>query len=247
MGRLIKTWFTKLNHIDPEIVNSVLVTTCTAAKYEAHAIDFDGNGSSEIDQVLTTRELIRLIKLNGIDMNSLEPEPADGPFHANTSAGKLFSVAGGEAEATLRTIYYLLENKELPEMRMHKFRGTKNVREVAVQSSKGDISIASVSGLKNAMKFLEDVKSGKVSCDFIEIMACPDGCAGGGGQPIPMTEGDVKARVKSIYDIDKGESLNAAHKNTAVKKMYEEFARAPWTDESRQMLHASFEERKVLK
>lgn len=247
MGKLIKTWFTKLNHIDPEKVNSVLVSTCIAAKYETHALDFDGKGISDIDTVLTTRELVRLIKLNGIDMNSLEPEPSDGPFHANTSAGKLFSVAGGEAEATLRTIYFLLENKELPDIRMHKFRGTREVREASVEGKKGEIRIASVCGLKNAMKFLEEQKAGKKNYDFVEIMACPDGCVGGGGQPIPMTESDVKIRIKQIYDIDKGESLNAAHKNGAVKKMYEEFARAPWTDESIQVLHAAFEERKVLK
>jgi iron-only hydrogenase group A len=247
IGRLIKTWFTKLNHIEAEKVFSVLVSTCTAAKYEAHSGEKDSKGKADIDAVLTTRELVRLIKLNGIDMHSLEPEPADGPFHATTSAGKLFAVAGGEAEATLRTIHYLLDNKELPDIRMSKFRGTRDVREVSVETSKREVRVASVSGLKKAMKLLDEITSGKKNFDLLEIMTCPEGCVGGGGQPIPLLENDLKTRIKLIYDIDKNETLNAAHKNLSVRKMYEEFARAPGTEESRLLLHRGFNERKILK
>jgi len=247
VGSLIKTWFTKLNHLAPSKVHSTLISTCTAAKYEAHESDNKSAKDADIDVVLTTRELIRLIKLNGIDLQTLEHEPADGPFHATTSAGKLFAVAGGEAEATLRTIHYILENKELPEIRMSKFRGTRDVREVTVDTHIRELKVASVSGLKKAIKVLEDIANGKKSYDLLEIMVCPDGCVGGGGQPIPLTEHDVKTRMKMIYDTDKNESLNAAHKNLAVRKMYEEFAKAPWSEESRQILHTSYAERKVLK
>ncbi len=97
------------------------------------------------------------------------------------------------------------------------------------------------------MKILEDIKSGKREYDFIEIMACPDGCVGGGGQPIPLLESDIRARIKHVYEIDKNETLNAAHKNSSVRKMYEELARAPWSKESKLLLHTKHEEIKVLK
>ncbi len=247
MASLIKTWFTKLNHIAPEKVFSVLITTCTASKYEVHSDESLKSGDRDIDAVLSTRELIRLIKLNGIDVNKLETEPSDGPFHATTSAGKLFAVSGGEAEATVRSIYYLIEQKEMPEPRMNKFRGSRDVREVSVETKQGEIRIASVSGLKKAMKILEEIKSGKREYDFIEIMVCPDGCVGGGGQPIPLLESDIRARIRHVYEIDKNETLNAAHKNSAVRKMYEELARAPWSKESKLLLHTEHEEIKVLK
>jgi len=247
MGKLIKSWFTKLNHIAPENVFSALVTTCTAAKYEAHSGDNASGDNADIDAVLTTRELIRLIRLNGIDMHTLEPEPSDGPFHATTSAGKLFAIAGGELEAMLRTVHYLMEKKELPELRMNRSRGIKSVREASIETSKREIKLASASGLKNAIKLLDEITSGKRSCDLLEIMVCPEGCVGGGGKPIPLRENDLKARSKLILDIDKKESLNGAHKNLAVKKMYSEFARAPWTEESRALLHREYYEKKVLK
>jgi len=247
VGRLIKSWFTKLNHIAPDNVFSVLVSTCTAAKYEAHSGDNDLQGKADIDAVLTTRELIRLIKMNGIDMHTLEPEPADGPFHATTSAGKLFAVSGGEAEATLRTVHHLMEKKEMPDLRMYRSKGIKNVREANVEIGKQEIKVAAVSGLRNAMTLLDEIASGKRTYDLLEIMVCPDGCVGGGGQPIPLLENDLKARAKLIYDIDKKESLNAAHKNPAVRKMYAEFAQAPWSEESRILLHREFHEKKVLK
>lgn len=247
MGKLMKSWFTKLNHIAVEKVFSVLISTCTASKYEAHSDGGSHGEKDDVDAVLTTRELIRLIRLNGIDMHTLEPEPADGPFHATTSAGKLFAISGGEVEATMRTVHYLLKSKELPEMRMNRSRGIKNAREASIEIGKREIRVASVSGLKNAMALLDEIASGKRECDLLEIMVCPDGCVGGGGQPIPLMENDLKARTKMILDIDKNESLNAAHKNLSVKKMYAEFARAPWSEESRLLLHREFNKKKVLK
>ncbi len=247
IGKLINTWFAQQKKIPANRIDSVLITNCTAAKGEVKRPEYAMNNSPDIDFVLTTRELARLIRLNGIDIHSLEAEPSDGPFHAVSSAGKLFAIAGGETEGTIRTIYREIAKKEMKESRLAKLRGNKAIREETISTPKGDISVVAVSGLKNAMKLLEEVKEGKRTYDFIEVMVCPDGCVNGGGQPIPAREHSIKARVKTINELDKNEPLKAAHKNNAVAKIYQEFARGPRTDESKELFLTRFEARKVLR
>jgi iron-only hydrogenase group A len=247
LGKLVKTWYAETNHLPVNRIHNVLITNCTAAKHEAKRPEYATNNIQDIDYVLTTRELARLIRLNGIDIQSLDPEPSDGPFNAHSSAGKLFAVAGGETEATLRTICREINKKEMPDPRITKLRGNRTVRESIVKTQKGDISVATVSGLKNALKLLKDVKAGKYRYDLIEVMACPEGCVNGGGQPIPASPVLVKARTRTIYEIDKNETIQAAHKNNAVKKIYTEYLRAPGSDESKINFLTRFEARKVLK
>lgn len=246
-GKLINTWFAQIKKIPANRIHNVLITNCIASKSEVNRPEYAMNNSPDIDFVLTTRELARLIRLNGIDIQSLEAEPSDGPFHAISSAGKLLAIAGGETEATLRTIYREIAKKEIHESRQAKLRGNKSVREEIISTPKGDISVVAVSGLKNAIKLLEEVKDGKRTYDFIEVMVCPDGCVNGGGQSIPAREQSIKARVKTINELDKNEPIKAAHKNSAVAKIYQEFARGPGTDESRELFLTHFEARKVLR
>jgi len=218
MGKLINTWFAESNNIPHNRLFTVLVTNCTAAKHEARRPDYTTDKLPDIDFVLSTRELARLIRLHGIDMHQLEPVPSDGPFFAQSSAGKLFAVAGGELEATLRTVYKEITKKELSDLRINKLRGGKEVKEVSLKGPKKEITAASVSGLKNAIRLLNDVCNGKCQYDLMEIMVCPDGCVNGGGKTISSCPDWLKARSKSIYDMDKSDAIRVAHKNAAVQK-----------------------------
>jgi NADH-quinone oxidoreductase subunit G/NADP-reducing hydrogenase subunit HndD len=247
MGKLINSWFASKKMMPSNRIQNVLITNCTAAKYEAGRPEYSSDNSPDVDYVLTTRELARLIRLHGIDINSLDPEPADGPFNAITSAGKLLACAGGEAEATMRTVFRELSKKEMQDPRMNKLRGNKFFRDAVVTTPKGDLHVAVVHGLKHAIKIMDDLIAEKSQYDLIEIMVCREGCVNGGGQPIPANTGVVRARTRAIYDIDKSESLQCAHRNNAVAKMYEEFARAPASDQSRDLFLTRFAARKVLK
>lgn len=246
-GKLIKTWFASKLKTKKHRIHTVLITNCTAAKQEATRPEFQTDHTQDVDFVLTTREIARMIRLNGIDFQQLEPEPADGPFHAVSSAGKLFATCGGEAEATLRTVYRELNKKELQDARLSKLRVHRGVREATIPSPKGEIRVAAVSGLKNTLSLLDDIVLGKKQYDMVEVMVCRDGCVNGGGQPIPSSNQAVKARIKSIYEMDKNESVKSAHKNKSAIKIYDELARSPGSDESKELFLASFEHKKVLK
>lgn len=247
MGKLINSLFASKKMVPSNRIQNVLITNCTAAKYEAGRPEYASDNSPDVDYVLTTRELARLIRLHGIDINSLDPEPSDGPFNAITSAGKLLATAGGEAEATMRTVFRELSKKEMQDPRIARLRGNKYFREAVISTPKGDLQVAVVHGLKHAMKIMDEISAGKSQHDLIEIMVCREGCVNGGGQPIPADAGVIRARSKAIYDIDKSESLHCAHRNNAVAKMYEEFARAPASDQSRDLFLTRFAARKVLK
>jgi NADH-quinone oxidoreductase subunit G/NADP-reducing hydrogenase subunit HndD len=247
VGKLINTWFADKIQCPSNRLHSVLITNCTAARQEAGRQENTFKNSQNIDFVISTRELARLIRLNGIDIQRLEPEAADGPFNALSSTGKLFAYTGGELEATLRTIHWQINKKEMQELRLSKLRVNKGVREGVISSQKGNISVACVSGLKNAVSLFKDIRKGIHNFDLIEVLVCPDGCVNGGGQPIPSIQNNVKARIKTIIDLDKNESIRCAHKNNAVSKMYVEFARAPGSDESREHFLANFSARRVLK
>lgn len=247
MGKLINSWFAPKIQVSSNRIQNVLITNCTAAKYEATRQEYTSDHSPDVDYVLTTRELARLIRLHGIDISGLDPLPADGPFNAITSAGKLLANAGGEAEATMRTVFREISKKEMPDPRINKLRGNKFLRETVVQTQKGDFNVAVVHGLKHAMKVLDEIQSGKSTYDLVEIMVCREGCVNGGGQPIPADPQVIRARTKTIYEIDKNEPVQCAHKNNAVAKMYDEFARAPASDQSKDLFLTRFEYRKVLK
>lgn len=247
VAKLIKSWFIKLNHIPASRIHTVVITSCIASKYEAKRPEYGARGSSDIDYVLTVREFARLIRLHGIDLNALEEEPSDGPFHATGSAGRISAVSGGETEATLRTVYREIEKKENPTFRLSKIRNRKDVMESVMNTRKGDIRVAAVSGLLNAINLLEEVRKGKIHYDFIEVMTCPEGCINGGGQPIPVDDDKLKLRIRAIYDSDKKGTISVAHRNPAVIKMYEDFARSPMSKDSRELFCTHFAPRKVLK
>ena len=213
---------------------------CTAKKSEAQRVEMTQKGIPDIDTVLTTRELARLIRLHGIDMNHLEPQPSDEPLDGLSSAGKLYGVSGGVLEALLRTIMFRMEGKEPDKDRLQKLRMNRFIREIEVNVNNKQLNVVAVSGIANALKVLEDIKNKKKQYHIVEIMACQGGCVAGGGQPIGVDEKDIRARVKAIYDCDDREVINVAHKNPKILKIYDEFLGMPMGERSMDLLHISF-------
>lgn len=247
MGAIIKTHYANTAGINSEDIYSVSIMPCTAKKFEGQRAEMTSKGISNIDAVLTTRELAELIKLYEIDLDNIEPELADSPLGLRSSAGKIFASSGGVMEAAIRTAHYKLLGKELVKFKINEVRGTHGVKEATIKIGDLDLNVAVTSGLKNAKDLLAQVKEGRVDLHFIEIMACPGGCIGGGGQPINSNENALKARMKSIYSIDERESIKVSHKNPEIIDLYKEFLGRPLDELSHHLLHTTYEERDVLK
>lgn len=190
-----------------------------------------------VDLALTTRELARLIRISGLDLDQLETESPNAPFHAEGTAGKLTGVAGGEAEATVRTIYHRITGRDIEPSKLHRFRMHRSYREMTLKAGKREIRMASVSGLSNAVTILKEIRAGKIEIDLLEVMACPDGCANGGGQPLPVDEHIVRTRSRAIYDMDNGGSIQAAHHNPAMDRIYGEFLGEPGSPACKEYLY----------
>ena len=239
-GSLIKTWVAENYDYSPGDIYSVSVMPCTAKKMEAQRAEMTQKGISDIDTVLTTRELVRLIKLNGIDMHSLEAELPDEPMGAMSSTGKLFGVSGGPLESLLRTIYYKYTGEEIPHSKLSKLRLPKGHKELTISMGDKEIEVVAVSGMANALKILEDIKNHGKKYHIIEILACPGGCVNGGGQPIGSFENAVKNRCKSLYDFDNSDIIKAAHKNPQIINLYNEFLKEPSGKKSMELLSVKY-------
>jgi iron-only hydrogenase group A len=245
-GSLIRDWFLRRGKPEEKTLVSVLISSCTAAKTEARRAEMTHAGLPIIDLVLTTRELARMIKLSGLDLEQLEPELPDAPFYSTSSAGKLSAVAGGEAEATVRTIYKVISGNEMPPSKLHRFRIHKSYREMTVKAGKTEIRMATVSGLANVVEVIEEIRSGKRTLDLLEVMACPDGCVNGGGQPIPADERQVRSRTKAVYDMDNGNEVQRAHNCVHVQEIYGEQLGEPGEQLSRELFYTTYSKREVL-
>jgi iron-only hydrogenase group A len=245
-GALIREWFPKTAKLEEKEIVSVVISSCSAAKTEARQVKMTRAGIPVIDLVLTTRELVRMIKLSGLDLERLEPELPDVPFYSTSSAGKLCGVAGGEAEATVRTIYAQISGTEMPASKLHRFRIHKSFREMTVKAGKSEIRMGTVSGLANARTLIEELKVGKRKLDFLEVMACPDGCINGGGQPIHAEEKLVRTRSKAIYDIDNGSEDHTAHGDQLIQKIYEDFLKEAGGKLSQDLFYTTYSKREVL-
>jgi iron only hydrogenase large subunit-like protein len=203
-------------------------------------------GRDDIDAVLTTRELAKLFKMKGIDINKLDPDSADTPFGERSSAGKLFAATGGVMEAAVRTAHYLLTGRELPAGELKPVRGMDGIKEARLDIGGKEIGVAVAHGLENARRLLEEIKQGKRDLHFVEIMTCPGGCIGGGGQPIGADTEAIKARMQALYKIDKESQLRTSHGNEAIKRLYDEFLGEPSGEKSHELLHTKYVKRDVL-
>jgi len=254
-GALVKTYYAQKRKIDPRNIVSVSIMPCTAKKFEANRPEMRSSGFKDVDFVLTTRELARMIRQAGIDFQRLEDSNYDTIMGESTGAGVIFGATGGVMEAALRTAYEIVTGREVPfeNLNIIPVRGMKGVKEASIKIEgcveewkflEGvELKCAIAHGLVNAREIMKKVKSGKANYHFIEIMACPGGCLGGGGQPIP-TNAIIRAkRARAIYEEDMGKPKRKSHENTEVIQIYKDFLGAPNSKKSHELLHTHYTER----
>ncbi|MBN2092057.1 iron hydrogenase small subunit [candidate division KSB1 bacterium] len=247
MGALIKSYYAEQQGIDPHKIFSVSIMPCTAKKFEAERPEMANGNLPDVDAVLTTRELARIIKMRGLDLKNMEPEGADTPFGERSSAGKLFGASGGVMEAAIRTAHYLITGKEMEELKVQSVRGLDGVKEATVKIGDLELNVAVASGLGNARRLLDEVKAGMKTVHFIEIMTCPGGCIAGGGQPRSINLETIKARLKALYDIDRDAPVRTSHQNKHIQRIYAEYLGKPLSEKSHHLLHTHYHDRDVLK
>ena len=247
LGAVIKSYWAESEGIKPENIYSVSIMPCTAKKFEAQREEMTQHGITDVDAVITTRELADFIRMMGVDMHHIEPEQADSPHGFMSSAGKLFGASGGVMEAAIRTAYFKITGKELAELKIPEVRGFIGRKEAKVKIGELEIGVAVVNGLANATKLLDEIKAGRNDIHFIEIMACPGGCINGGGQHIGASEEAIRARMQSIYAIDDKAIVRVSHQNPEVIALYENYLEEPLGHKSHQLLHTKYTKRNVLK
>ena len=247
MGAMIKSYYAEKEGIDPSKIVVVAIMPCTAKKFEASREEMINHGVADIDIGLTTRELAKFIHLYGIDLNNMEPQAADSPLGSRSSAGKLFAASGGVMEAAIRTAYFKLTGKEMDDYNVNAVRGLDGIKEAHLEIGDLNVGVAVVNGLGNAARLIKDVKENKRQLHFIEVMACPGGCLCGGGQPIGASEEALRARAKSLYNIDAQETLKVSHKNPDVVELYDKFLIEPLGHKSHELLHTHYCKRDVFK
>ncbi|MDE5721451.1 MAG: [FeFe] hydrogenase, group A [Clostridia bacterium] len=240
---LLKTYYCEKHGIDPRNLYVVSVIPCTAKKFEVAREELGGY----TDAALTTRELAKMIKEAGIDFVNIEESTYDTPFETASGAGAIFGATGGVMEAALRTAAHKLGGVGAP-VEFKEVRGTKGVKEAEYTVGNAKLKVAVASGLGNARKVIEDIKSGKKNYAFVEIMACPGGCINGGGQPYVHDEVrnsiDLKTvRAQALYDYDKENALRCSHENPAVETIYKEFLGAPNSHKAHKLLHTVYHKR----
>ena len=237
MGRLIKNYISTSAGQKAENVFVVSVMPCTAKKQEAYLDRMKDETYMNVDAVLTTRELVRIIRLLGIDFSSLEPEPIDPHYSMRSSSGNLFGISGGHLEGLLRTIHHMLTGQEMNTLKINDLRGLKNRKEARVRIGKETFKVVAISGIPNVKALIEDIEAQRKEFSIIEVMACPNGCINGGGQKLNSDEKNLKTRMKALYDVDDEEMIKVAHKNPVVVDLYDKFLAKPGSERNRELLH----------
>ena len=257
-GPTIKTYFAKKKGIDPTKIVNVALTPCTAKKFEirreemSDAADYlQIEGLRDMDAVITTRELAKMAREAGIDFASLEDSAYDEYMGEGSGAGVIFGNTGGVMEAALRTAYELITGKEAPAplLDLQPVRGYEGIREASLDVDGLTVNVAVVYGTANVRKMIERVKAGEKQYHFIEVMTCPGGCIGGGGQPktmLPIADDARKARIASLYKRDGSMKVRKSHENEQIKKLYEEFYGQPLSELAEKMLHTMYKDRSEL-
>jgi len=240
-GSIAKTYFADKINVKREDLVVVSVMPCLAKKYEAQREEFSVDGNPDVDLSITTRELAHLIKEGNLDLATLPKEDFDKPMGESTGAAVIFGATGGVIEAATRTAYEVQTGKTLPKIDFEELRGFDGIRRATVDFDGTPINIGIAHGLGNARKLLEEIKSGKSEYHAIEIMSCPGGCIGGGGQPLHHSDSNIlKARMDAIYREDKGKELRKSHQNPDIIKLYEEFLGKPMSEKAHHLLHTSY-------
>lgn len=244
-GAIAKTYFADQIKVDRKDMMVISVMPCLAKKWECQRDEFATNGSPDVDYSISTRELANLIKGANIDFNSLPDEEFDNPMGESTGAGVIFGTTGGVIEAAVRTAYELQTKKKLEKVDFEELRGFEGVREATIDFNGLPIRIGIAHGLGNARKLLEDIKAGKSDFHAIEIMACPGGCIGGGGQPLHHGDSSIlKARQMALYQEDKNKPIRKSHENPFIVKLYKEFLGHPMSEKAHHLLHTHYFDKK---
>ena len=257
-GAVAKTYYAQKIGVKPENMVVVSVMPCTAKKFEAQRGEMKDSGVRDVDYVLTTRELGRMIKEAGIDFLNLEDSKMDNPLGLGSGAADIFANTGGVMEAALRTAYEIITGRQLPMENLHvkPVAGLEGIKEASVVIEgtvpawsflEGvEVKLAVVHGLANTRRLLEGIKRGEKSYHFVEVMTCPGGCIGGGGQP-RLTDDSVRLkRIDAIYAEDEGKALRKSHENEAVQQLYTEFLTAPLGEKSHHLLHTKYKHKPAL-
>ena len=244
-GAIIKSYFADKYNIDKEKICVVSVMPCIAKKYECSRDEMEVDGIRDVDYVVTTRELARMIKQANIDFCELEDGKFDEPMGEASGAGAIFGTTGGVMEAAIRTAVDTLEGKSMDKLEYTQVRGEKGIKEATLKIAGKDIKVAVASGLANARKIMEQIKDGKCDYHFVEIMACPGGCIMGGGQPIKSskirsTVDVAKLRRDALYSIDEKSVVRKSHENPFMIKLYKEFLEKPGSHKAHKYLHTTY-------
>jgi len=253
-GPLAKTFYAEKMQLDPRDIVVVSIMPCTAKKYEAKRPEMDSafqywkpkmglkdaEHFPDVDQVLTTRELARMLKEAGIDFAHLKDESFDDPLGESTGAAVIFGVTGGVMEAALRTAYEVVTSETLPKLDFEQVRGLDGIKHADIQVGDLTLKVAVANGLGNARVLIEQIKAGESPYHFIEIMTCPGGCIGGGGQPITLETTAKSQRMAGIYQEDKSLPLRKSHENASVQALYQQFLGKPLGHLSHELLHTRY-------
>lgn len=259
-GAIAKTYYAQKLNIDPRKLVVVSIMPCTAKKFECKRPEMksafhywkdklnlhEKESFFDVDYVLTTRELAKMFKLTGIDFSNLAEEDYDTPLGISTGAGVIFGATGGVMEAAVRTAYEVITGKPLEKIDLNILRGFEGIKEAELDLDGTKIKVAVAHTLKNARVLLEQIEEGKSPYAFIEVMTCPGGCLGGGGQPIPTTWAIRQKRADSLYKEDRLKPIRKSHENPAIKAIYEEFLKEPLGHVSHELLHTEYVERGIF-
>lgn len=251
MGVLAKTYYAKKMEIEASSMKMISIMPCTAKKYEiTRDHEMFASGYKDVDLVLTTRELARMIKQAGIDFVNLKPEAADSFLGAYSGAATMFGTTGGVMEAALRTAQALLTGEKLPKLVFEEIRGLAGIKETTVTIAGQEIRIAVAHGLGHVGEVLDRVRAAKASggpmpYHFIEVMACPGGCIGGGGQPYGVTDEVRKKRMQGLFSDDLDRAVRCSHDNPEVQQVYDEFLEKPLSGKAHSLLHTTYHARPI--
>ncbi|MBK6285555.1 MAG: iron hydrogenase small subunit [Draconibacterium sp.] len=243
-GSIAKTYFADKLGIKREDLVVVSIMPCVAKKYECGRDEFKVNNNPDVDFALTTRELAALIKISNINFRTLPNEEYDNPLGESTGAAVIFGTTGGVIEAAVRTAYELHTKKELPRLNFDELRGMEGIRKATIDFDGTPINIGIAHGLGNARKLLEEIQAGKSEFHAIEIMSCPGGCIGGGGQPYHHGNAEIlKKRQRAIYQEDTKKSIRKSHENPYIIQLYKEFLGKPMSEKAHHLLHTAYFDR----
>ena len=240
-GSVMKTYYAEKIGVAPEKIVVVSVMPCVAKKFESHRPELTESDKSDVDYVITTRELAQMIKDFALDFPNLPESEFDDPLGESSGAGVIFGQSGGVMEASLRTAYYLLKDEDLEKIEYEELHGLEGIKEGIVHLGDMELSVAVASGLGNARKILDGIRAGTNHYDIIEVMACQGGCINGAGQPYTHANVDIlRKRREAIVREDRGKEIRYSYKNPEIQKLYKEYLGEPYGEKAKALLHTGY-------